>query len=56
MMNSFYGQTTDTNLVVCAEIGGLLLRAGPYDPVSGAKIDSQVSGAVRKDLSSICTM
>jgi hypothetical protein len=56
MMNSYCGRIFDTNLVVCAEIGGLLLRAGPYDPVSGAKIDSQVTGAVKKDLSSICTM
>jgi hypothetical protein len=54
MMNSIYGRVPDLRLVVAAQIGGLMLRAGPYDPPPAARLGQSL--AEKRELSNICSM
>jgi hypothetical protein len=54
MMNSIYGRVPDLRLVVAAQIGGLMLRAGPYDPPPAFRLGQSL--AEKRELSNICTM
>jgi hypothetical protein len=53
-MNSIYGRVPDLRLVVAAQIGGLMLRAGPYGPPPAARLGQSL--AEKRELSNICSM